>query len=178
MTNYRRSRIAGATYFFTVNLAERSQSLLLDHIILLRVAFRQVRIRHPFAIDAIVVLPDHLHAIWTLAPDDNDFALRWRLIKTIFSRGLPRNERRSTSRQAKHERGIWQRRYWEHLIRDEADFLRHVDYIHINPVKHGLVKRVADWPYSSFHRYVKAGVLPVDWGGDMALEEDRYGEME
>ena len=177
MTNYRRNRIAGATYFFTVNLAERSQSLLLDHIALLRGAFRYVRIQHPFTIDAIVVLPDHLHAIWTLAPDDSDFALRWRLIKTIFSRGLPRNERRSTSRQAKHERGIWQRRYWEHLIRNEADFSRHVDYIHMNPVKHGLVKRVADWPHSSFHRYVKAGVLPVDWGGDMALEEDCYGEM-
>jgi len=178
MTSYRRSRIAGATYFFTVNLAERSRSLLLDHIALLRDAFRHVRVQHPFAIDAIVVLPDHLHAICTLAPDDSDFALRWRLIKTTFSHGLPRNERRSTSRHAKHERGIWQRRYWEHLIRDEADFSRHVDYIHMNPVKHGLVKHVADWPYSSFHGYVKAGVLPVDWGGDMALEEDRYGEME
>ncbi len=177
MTNYRRARIAGATYFFTVNLTERSQTLLLDYIALLRIAFRDVRIKHPFEIDANVVLPDHLHAIWTLAPDDSDFALRWRLIKTIFSRGLPRDERRSTSRQSKHERGFWQRRYWEHLIRDEADFSRHVDYIHMNPVKHELVKRVADWPHSSFHRYVKAAVLPVDWGGDIVLEEDGYGEM-
>ena len=134
MTNYRRTRIAGATYFFTVNLADRSRSLLTEHIASLWAAFKYVRVGHPFAIDAIVVLPDHLHAIWTLPPEDSDFALRWRLIKTTFSRALPHTEPRSASHQAKRERGIWQRRYWEHLIRDDADFARHVDYIHINPV--------------------------------------------
>jgi putative transposase len=152
MTNYRRSRVAGATYFFTVNLAQRSQSLLVGHVASLRAAFKYVRIRHFFTVDAIVILPDHLHAVWTLPPDDDDFALRWRLIKTAFSRGLLLNEHRSVSRQTKRERGIWQRRYWEHLVRDEADMSRHIDYIHMNPVKHGLVMRLADWPHSSFHR--------------------------
>ena len=166
MTNYRRSRIAGASYFFTVNLADRSQALLTQHIVLLRSAFEYTRERHPFIVDAIVVLPEHMHAIWTLPDGDSDFALRWRLIKTVFSRGFPHGEHRSNSRQSKGERGIWQRRYWEHLIRDEADFSRHVDYIHINPLKHGLVKRVTDWPHSSFHRYVRAGILPMDWAGD------------
>jgi len=122
MTNYRRSRIAGVSYFFTVNLADRSQSLLTDHIALLRSAFEYTRERHPFVVDAIVVLPEHIHTILTLPEGDSDFALRWRLIKTVFSRGLPHGESRSDSRQSKGERGIWQRRYWEHLIRDEADF--------------------------------------------------------
>ncbi|MCK9200513.1 MAG: transposase [Gallionella sp.] len=166
MTNYRRSDVAGASYFFTVNLADRSQSLLTDNIALLRSAFEYARERYPFSIDAVAILPEHLHTIWTLPEGDSDFALRWRLIKTVFSRNLPHGEHRSDSRQGRGERGIWQRRYWEHLIRDEADFSRHVDYIHINPVKHGLVSRVADWPHSSFHRYVRAGVLPVDWAGD------------
>jgi putative transposase len=166
MTNYRRSDIAGATYFFTVNLADRSQSLLTDHIAALRGAFAYTRERHPFVVDAIVILPEHLHTIWTLPDGDGDFALRWRLIKTVFSRGLPQGEHRSPSRTSKGERGIWQRRYWEHLIRDEADFSRHVDYIHINPVKHGWVSHVEDWPHSSFHRFVRAGILPVQWAGD------------
>ncbi|MBI5891779.1 MAG: transposase [Nitrosomonadales bacterium] len=167
MTNYRRSDIAGASFFFTVNLADRSQSLLIEHIALFRSAFEYARERHPFTVDAIVILPEHIHAIWTLPESDSDFALRWRLIKTMFSRGLPPGEFRSDSRLSKGERGIWQRRYWEHLIRDEADFVRHVDYIHINPVKHGLVSCVADWPHSSFHRYVRKGLLPMDWAGDV-----------
>lgn len=177
MTNYRRSNIAGASYFFTVNLADRTQTLLTEHIGLLRSAFEYTRERHPFVVDAIVVLPEHIHAIWTLPAEDSDFALRWRLIKTVFSRGLPHGEHPSNSRQRKGERGIWQRRYWEHLIRDEADFSRHVDYIHINPVKHGLVSRVAEWPYSSFHRYVQAGILPQDWVGDVGVKLD-CGEQE
>ncbi len=167
MTNYRRSNIAGATYFFTVNLADRSRSLLTGHIASLRHAFKYAHERHPFAIDAIVVLPDHLHAIWTLPEGDSDFALRWRMIKTAFSRSLPPGEHRSKSRTSKGERGIWQRRYWEHLIRNDGDFARHVDYVHINPVKHGLVPRAADWPHSSFHRYVRAGVLPAGWAGNV-----------
>ncbi|MBU1424024.1 MAG: transposase [Gammaproteobacteria bacterium] len=170
MTNYRRSNIAGASYFFTVNLADRSQSLLTEHIELLRHAFEYTRDRLPFAVEAIVILPEHMHTIWTLPEGDSDFALRWRLIKTVFSRGLPHTEPRSESRQLKGERGIWQRRYWEHLIRDEADFARHIDYIHINPVKHGLVMRVVDWPHTSFHRFVRAGMLPDDWAGNGEAE--------
>ena len=166
MTDYRRILIPGATYFFTVNLANRRKTFLIDHIDLLRDAIRYTRQRHPFLIDAMVVLPDHLHAIWTLPPDDADFPLRWRLIKTWFSRNLPRGEHRRSSRVDKSERGIWQRWYWEHLVRDETDFARHVDYIHWNPVKHGHVARVKDWPYSTFHRFVRDGVLADDWGWD------------
>jgi putative transposase len=177
MTNYRRSNIAGASYFFTVNLAGRSSRLLTEQIVLLRTAFEYTRNRHPFTIDAIVILPDHLHAIWTLPAGDSNFALRWRLIKTVFSRSLLHGERRSASREDRGERGIWQRRYWEHLIRGEEDFARHVDYIHINPVKHGWAKQVAEWPHSSFHRYVQAGILPMDWAGN-AVEEVDCGERQ
>jgi putative transposase len=176
MTNYRRNRIAGGCYFFTVNLAERRLSLLTDHITLLREAFRYARLRHPFTIEGIVILPDHLHAIWTLPKGDDDFSLRWRLIKSAFSRGLPSGERISASRLRKGERGVWQRRYWEHTIRDDSDFARHMDYVHFNPVKHGHVARIADWPHSSFHRLVKLGVYPSDWAGDARDDEDGYGE--
>ena len=159
-----------------MNLAERRSRLLTEHIGLLRAAFRDTRARHPFAIEAVVILPDHLHAIWTLPEGDADFTLRWRLIKSAFSSALPRGERISASRLAKGERGIWQRRYWEHAIRDEADFERHVDYIHFNPVKHGYVTRVADWPHSSFHRYVERGLLAEDWGGDLRDIQGTFGE--
>jgi len=135
MTNYRRNFVAGGSYFFTVNLADRQSRLLTDNIELLREAFRYARARHPFQIEAIVVLPEHVHTIWTLPPDDLDYAMRWRLIKTTFSRGLPKGERISQSRRDRGERGIWQRRYWEHTLRDELDFERHADYIHFNPVK-------------------------------------------
>jgi putative transposase len=171
MTNYRRNRIAGGSYFFTVNLADRTSSLLVDHIDLLRDAIRYTRERHPFTVDAMAILPDHLHAVWTLPYDNADYAMRWRLIKTMFSRGVPRDENRTQSRMNKGERSIWQRRYWEHTIRDDLDFSRHVDYVHINPVKHGYVTRVQDWPHSSFHRYVKEGVLPSDWATDGEMKE-------
>jgi putative transposase len=169
MTNYRRNFIPGASYFFTVNLAERRLRLLTDNIDLLRDAIRYAQARHLFSIDAAVVLPDHLHAIWTLPDGDADFAMRWRLIKATFSRRLPRQERISLSRSSKAERGIWQRRYWEHTLRDENDFERHVEYIHFNPVKHGHVTCVKDWPFSSFHRFVRSGVCPEDWGGDSRI---------
>ncbi len=165
MTDYRRYRIEGGTYFFTVNLAERNRTLLTEHIGILREAFREVKEAHPFKIDAIVILPDHLHTIWTLPNGDHDFSQRWRQIKSAFSREIAKEERISQSRLCKQERGIWQRRFWEHVIRDEEDFNRHVNYIHINPVKHGYVKKVDDWPYSSFHQYVRLGILPVDWAG-------------
>ena len=129
----------------------------------------------PFQIDAFVVLPDHIHTIWTLPPGDTDFSLRWRLIKQRFSRSIPPGERLSPVRLARGERGIWQRRFWEHLIRDDADFQRHVEYCYINPLKHGLVRRVCDWPYSSFHRDVGAGLVPQDWAGEIAITGD-FGE--
>ncbi|MBI5937366.1 MAG: transposase [Betaproteobacteria bacterium] len=165
MPNYRRNFLPGGSFFFTVNLLERRSDLLVRHIDLLREAVRRIRRTHPFDIDAWVVLPDHMHCVWALPAGDADYALRWQLIKLLFSRGLPKTERRSAVRMARRERGIWQRRYWEHTVRDEADWHAHVDYVHINPVKHGLVTRVADWPYSSFHRYVEASLLPADWAG-------------
>jgi len=165
-----------SSYFFTINLAERSSRLLTENIYALRKAWRKVRRELPFKTEAVVVLPDHLHCIWTLPPEDADFSARWRKIKAIFSRQLPKIERRSVSRLDKGERGIWQRRFWEHALRDETDWERHVDYIHYNPVKHGRVKQVADWPYSTFHRYVRLGLYPRNWAEVTADEAGEYGE--
>ncbi|EMR12715.1 transposase IS200-family protein [Methylophaga lonarensis MPL] len=173
---YRRAFVAAGTYFFTVNLLQRDKSLLTDHIDLLRNAFRRVKLTHPFDIDAMVVLPDHLHAIWTLPENDFDFATRWRLIKSHFSHGIPLTERINASRRHKSERGIWQRRYWEHLIRDDLDYSCHIDYIHYNPVKHGYVDKAVDWPYSSIHRFVGNGMITNDWGVDDVLREMPFGE--
>ena len=175
MSNYRRAFVPGGCWFFTVNLLDRRQALLVDHIDTLREAVAKTRDKYPFQIDAFVVLPDHLHTVWTLPPDDSDFATRWRLIKTRFSKALPHHEERDAIRMARGERGIWQRRYWEHLIRNETDYARHVDYCYINPVKHRLVTRVFDWPYSSFHRDVKAGLFPQDWAGDFGMSGE-FGE--
>lgn len=164
MPRYIRAFVPGGTFFFTVALLERRRRLLTSHIEALREAFASVRAERPFVIDAMVVLPDHLHCIWTLPPDDADFSSRWHAIKARFSRSIPKGERSSPRRTAKGERGIWQRRFWEHAIRDETDFERHADYIHYNPVKHGHARRAADWPYSSFARYVQRGVYSLDWG--------------
>ena len=164
MPDYRRYRINGGTYFFTVNLLERSPNdLLIKHIDVLRQAVQETRKRLPFHIDAWVVLPDHLHCVWTLPDGDHDNSSRWRSIKQVFSKAMPKTERRSKVRVARGERGIWQRRFWERLIFDDADYAAHIDYCHINPVKHGLVKQVADWPYSTFHRYVERRIYPIDW---------------
>lgn len=152
MPSYRRAFVEGGRYFFTVNLLDRNSRLLIEQIDSLRDAVRDTRNRLPFAIDAMVILPDHLHAIWTLPEGDADFSLRWRWIKIRFSRLLPKVEPISTVRAARGERGIWQRRYWEHLIRDGRDLRAHVYYCWFNPVKHGLVANVEEWPYSSFHR--------------------------
>jgi putative transposase len=168
MTNmrYRRANAAGGTYFFTVNLADRSSRLLVERIDVLRQAVRTVKHRHAFDITAWVVLPDHLHAVWTLPSGDTDFSTRWLLIKAGFSRAIAGGETICGSRRRKGERGIWQRRFWEHQIRDEDDLARHVDYVHINPVKHGHVARAGDWPYSSIHRYVREGMISADWACD------------
>jgi putative transposase len=167
MPNYRRAFVPGGCWFFTVNLLERRNTLLVHRIDALRDAMQRTRSHYAFVIDAIVVLPDHIHAVWTLPPGDADFSLRWRLIKSRFAQALPKRERLSDVRKARGERGIWQRRFWEHLIRDEADYARHVEYCYINAVKHGLVARVRDWPHSSFHRDVRAGIFPQDWAGDV-----------
>ncbi|WP_084612640.1 transposase [Pseudogulbenkiania sp. MAI-1] len=168
MPNYRRAWQRGGTYFFTVNLLERhGNDLLIRHIDALRAAVRTTRQSHPFIIHGWVVLPDHLHCVIELPPDDDDFALRWRLIKLLFSRSIPKTEWRNPARQRRGERGVWQRCYWEHLIRDEEDFAAHMDYVHINPLKHGLVERVVDWPHSTFHRCVQAGIYPEDWAGGL-----------
>ena len=168
MVLYRRDTTPGATWFFTLALANRNSDVLTARVDLLRASFAHVMRLHPWRIEAIVILPEHLHALCTLPPGDADFAVRWRLIKSGFSRALPLTEVLTRSREHKAERGIWQRRYWEHRIRDDADFARHFDYIHHNPRKHGYVSRVIDWPWSSFHRYVAAGLLPADWAGDDA----------
>lgn len=175
MSHYRRAKIEGGTFFFTVALADRSGDLLIREIDRLRRVYRSVQESHSFETEAICILPDHLHAIWSLPPTDHDFATRWNLIKAGFSRGLP-TAPRSDSKIVRREKGIWQRRYWEHAIRNDADLVRHVDYIHFNPVKHGLVSRVCDWPHSSFHQHVKRGLLPADWGGDMRDISGAFGE--
>ena len=161
MPNYRRAFVAGGCWFFTVNLLDRSSRLLVDHIGALREAVRVTRQDFPFQIDAMVVLPDHIHAVWTLPEDDSNFSVRWRLIKIRFSRSIPRGERLNESRRARGERGIWQRRFWEHLIRDDCDCRHHIDYCWFNPVKHGLVANVEDWPFSSFHRDMRDHDAPA-----------------
>ena len=173
---YRRANITGGTYFFTVNLADRKKTLLVDEFELLRDVFNKVKKQHPFILEAMVVLPEHLHAMITLPTNDNDFALRWMLIKSGFSRQLPKHEKINKSRKRKGERGIWQRRYWEHLIRDNNDYARHVNYIHYNPVKHGYVKMAADWPYSTVHRYIKNNLLDRNWGCGNGGNGIDYGE--
>nr|WP_193399823.1 transposase [Immundisolibacter cernigliae] len=164
MPHYVRADIPGGTFFSTVALLERRRRLLVENIGTLREAFRGVRHRYPFTIDAIVILPEHLHCVWTLPAGDADFSTRWRLIKAAFARGIAAGERLSERRQRTGERGIWQRRFWEHAIRDAVDLTRHVDSIHHNPVKHGLADRVVGWPYSSFHRYVERGCLSTGLG--------------
>ena len=169
MVLYRRARIAGGSYFLTLTLVDRRQDLLTRHIDLLRECFRQMRRNRPCVIDAAVVLPEHMHLIMSLPAGDEDYAARIALLKVLFVRGL--RERGMPIRpNARREAGIWQPRFWEHALRDERDFAAHVDYIHLNPLKHGLVQRVVDWPWSSFHRYVRAGWLTADWAGGVEVE--------
>jgi putative transposase len=171
MPNYIRAFIPGGTFFFTVAILERHRQLLTQHIAELRHAFASVKTQKPYVMHAVVILPDHLHCIWTLPDSDADFSSRWQAIKAHFARTIPTSEQLSPRRQKKGERGIWQRRFWEHVIRDENDFERHADYIHYNPVKHGHVRAGADWPYSSFRRFVGRGLYPMDWGGNSLANE-------
>ncbi len=179
MSNYRRIHVPGGTYFFTVNLLERQRTLLVDRIDLLRDAFRVAREKLPFTLLAWVILPDHLHCLWRLPAHDDANAERWRYIKTHFVRGIPAGERLSPRRRVKVERGIWQRRYWERIVYTDADLHTHIDYIHANPMKHGHVERVRDWPHSSFHGYVAKGMLSADWAGEVRNPvRDSKGEAE
>jgi putative transposase len=175
MPDYRRNRVPGGTFFFTVNLLDHRSNLLVARIDAVRDAVRQVRARAPFHIDAWVVLPDHMHCLWTLPQGDADFPGRWRAIKTAFAKSLPIGEPRSPVMTSRGERGIWQRRYWEHTIRDDRDLAAHMDYTHFNPVKHGLVAHPADWPHSSFHRCVNIGLYPAGWRGG-SDEPQKTGE--
>jgi putative transposase len=166
MPDYKRVWVSEGTYFFTVNLPHRQgNDLLVRHSEALCTVLAEVKRNHPFDIHAGVVLPDHLHCVIGLPEGAADYALRGRLIKSGFSNALPAGEHCRVSRTKRGERGIWQRRYWAHMIRDEADFRAHLDYIHINPLKHGLVKSVADWPYSTFHEYLMRGIYPENWAG-------------
>jgi putative transposase len=164
MTSYRRNKEPRAVYFFTVTLNDRRSKLLTQNIQQLKESIFTVKERFPFHIIAMVVLPDHLHAIWRLPYGETNYSIRWREIKSAFSRKIPKTENSNKSRQRKNERGIWQRRFWVHTISNEEDLRRHIDYIHYNPVKHGYVKCVSDWPYSTFHAYVKKGIYAHNWG--------------
>lgn len=177
MKNYRRNRQAGATYFFTLCLDDRRSSLLIDYIDELRKAYQKTQSKLPFTTEAMVILPDHIHALWTMPNHDDDYPTRIRLFKSHFSRQLPQSVKRtsSVSRMNRQETGVWQRRFWEHTIRDELDFNNHMDYIHYNPVKHKLVSQAADWAYSSFLREVKKGRYAEDWATE-AFDNSDIGE--
>jgi len=182
MSFYRRAQTTGGTYFFTVVTYHRRPLLIQpESRRILHETINQVRKAYPFDIDAWVLLPEHLHCVWTLPPSDADFSTRWGLIKAGFTkqaRELFHKEEWINLSKEKHREGtIWQRRFWEHEIRDDKDFHNHINYVHYNPVKHGLVRRVRDWPYSTFHRYVRTDVYPVDWGDNVTFENDEmFGE--
>ena len=169
MSNYHRNYVQGGTYFFTVVTYVRQRILQGKAIDALRESFRQCMSEKAFTIDAMVVLPDHVHCIWTLPGNDSDYSTRWKTIKSSFTKKYTRmvgeaSARITNSMQKKGEKGIWQRRFWEHTILNEEDYRVHIEYIHYNPVKHGLVEAPKDWPYSSFHRFVKKNIYTESWG--------------
>jgi putative transposase len=192
--HYKRVQIPGATYFFTVNLANRAIRLIMDFIYILRQSIQQTKQHYPFSIDAIVILPDHIHTIWTLPKYDSDYSKRWMLIKSSFTCQIPTKEFRRKSRILKRDRGIWQRRFWEHCIRDDEDFIRHIDYIHYpllsflhprhlcihalrNPVKYGYVEKASQWEFSSIHRYIQKGILDKECGVALDFQfKEKFGE--
>ncbi|OOF46406.1 REP-associated tyrosine transposase [Rodentibacter trehalosifermentans] len=164
MSFYRRNYIKGGTFFFTVKLADPKSHLLIEHIDLLREAYQFVKQKYPFKTEAICILPNHIHCIWTLPENDSNYSLRLRLLKTRFSSHFKAKNNLSPSKQRRKEKGIWQRRFYEHTIRDDKDFENCVNYIHYNPVKHGWVEKVKDWQFSTFHQYVKNKIYPENWG--------------
>ena len=182
MPNYRRASLPGGTYFFTVVTFERRPILCKDDVRdALRIAIEDVRRSQPFTIDAWVLLPDHLHCVWTLPEGDANYPQRWARIKRRVSvqcaQRYSRDHATGSSRQMRRERSVWQRRYWEHQIRNSEDFARHIDYIHWNPVKHGYVTRAREWRFSTFHRFVRQGLYPLEWGvDDGSVSHDVHGE--
>ena len=177
MPDYIRARTQGGTYFFTVVTAQRQPILTQPAVLVaLRAAIKTTQNTHPFTIEAWVVLPDHMHAIWTLPTDDTQYSIRWSMIKRYVAKecrhlALTPN----ASQQKRREIVFWQRRFWEHQIRDQADYQRHIDYVHVNPVKHQWVSQPRDWPYSTFHRLVKSGVYSEDWAENTEFSDD-FGE--
>ncbi len=170
MSNYRRARTPGGIYFFTVVTHHRKPRFTNDRArCCLQRAIKEVKSRRPFEIEGICLLPDHIHTIWKLPGSDCDYSQRWNEIKGICAKLLQEDacdgDHQSSTRGPKGEASFWQRRFWEHAIRSQADYRNHLDYLHFNPVKHGLVRSVVEWPWSSFHRYVREGTYPVDWGG-------------
>ncbi len=182
MPHYLRTWRPGGTFFFTVVTFGRRKILHYPKSRrFLGQAVNEVRRQFPFTMDAWVLMPDHLHTIWTLPENDTDYGKRIGLIKAKFSKATKTWFHReflvNPSRRKRRETTIWHRRFWEHTIRDEKDLEKHFDYIHYNPVKHGLVQRVRDWPYSSFHHLVKDQIYPLDWGGDVSFDmKDAFGE--
>ncbi len=172
----------GGLFFFTIVTWQRIPILTTPQSReALRNAIQITQEKYPFEMDAICLLPEHIHCTWNLPEEDFDYSIRWRYIKALFSRFYREyqgKERTPTkSRTKRRETGIWQRRFWDHMIRDEDDYYAHLDYIHYNPVKHGLVQSVRDWPWSSFHRYVQLGLYEPDWGSDITLpSSDSFGE--
>jgi putative transposase len=184
MPDYRRAFVPGGTFFFTLvtNLrrpifnSESSRNLLGK-------LFRQCQAQWPFTVDAIVLLPDHLHAIWSLPPGDSGYSRRWAWIKKEFTKAWlaqgGRESQVSLARSMEGRRGVWQPRFWEHTLEDEGDFDNHFDYIHYNPVKHGYVQSPKDWRWSSFHRWVRLGVYDVNWGcGETESFGERFSKIE
>lgn len=169
MPRYRRILIPGQQYFFTVNLHNRRSTLLVDHIDLFRQSYKTVLQVNPVETLAICILPNHLHCLWQLPENDSNYSQRWRLIKGSFTRNL------RAIGAIKPEQNVWQKRYWEHHIRDGDDFNNHIDYIYANPVKHGYVDEISKWPYSSWHK------LDADEKTDLQLKAEwsrsKFGEF-
>jgi putative transposase len=181
MSEYRRVRIPGGCYFFTLALYDRQAAVLTDDAVraALHAAVVETRRAYPFRIDAWVLMPDHLHCIWTLPEGDSGYSMRWSMIKRLTSQAvqIERLKPASASRQRRRESNLWQRRFWEHAIRDDADYARHFDYVHWNPVKHGLAGAALDWPWSTFRRWVERDVYPAEWGrAEIADDDGDYGE--
>lgn len=179
MPNYRRAYIKGGTYFFTVVTYNRNKILCTEaNQKNLDASINETCEEYPFVIEAWALLPDHIHCIWTLPPGDNNFSKRWQMIKSRFtmrySKGKNEIWTTSESRKKRGEQEVWQRRFWEHLIRDEKDFEKHCHYIHYNPVKHGYVKAPKDWQFSTFNKFVKRGIYGVDWGarGEIVMDDN------
>ncbi len=185
MPDYRRHYVAGGTYFFTC-VAHRRSPILTTELgrRCLREAVKKIQHDHPFEIVANVLLPDHWHSVWTLPLGDDRYPTRWMRIKEEFTKAwLERGGEelpQSASRRRHRQRGVWHKRYWEHTVRDEEDLKRCVDYVHWNPRKHGLVARVRDWEWSSFHRFVREGEYGIDWGGidpTPGWDDTEWGEL-